>query len=111
MLRTTFQMAVLSVSVGSRPTWLASSLLRSKPNAKIRYRQKHAGISTLRKPGWRLADLLRAATITKQPITRQTPEVALSARFSSQSVIAINAKLRTMIFLVRHSLRSDQRVT
>src|SRR6516164_2978667 len=49
--------------------------------------------------------------MTSQPITRQTLEVALSAMFSSQSVMLMNATFIKMILLVRRSLRLDHRVT
>src|ERR1700757_1227318 len=47
----------------------------------------------------------------RQPITRQTREVALFERFSSQKVNPINRIFKLMIFRIRRSLRPGQRVT
>ena len=51
MLRRNPHILVLSVSVGSLPTAPASSAFIPKPNARIRYRQKPAGISDLEESG------------------------------------------------------------
>src|ERR1700691_435008 len=49
--------------------------------------------------------------MTKQPIARQTREVALLERINSQSVMAVNTTFTMIIRLERRSLRSLQRVT
>src|SRR6266853_1276132 len=82
-----------------------------KPYARTRYRQKHAGLRTLRKAELRLKKLLRAASTSNQPSTRQTREVALLAKFRSHSVMARSAMFTPMTRFVERSFRSDQRVT
>src|SRR5580692_3964804 len=100
MASTAAQILVRSVNVGSRPTAPAKLPLRSNPYAKIKYKIKADGIRTLRNPELRLIFLLWAARITRQPIARQTLEVALLERFRSQSVIPMREKFTKRIHLV-----------
>src|SRR5215467_10703215 len=98
--------AVLSVSVGSRPTAPATLPCSPKTKTKISDKLKLTGIAALKSDGWILENLLRAATTTKHPINRQTREVALSAYLSSHKVIAINTKFTARIRLTPLSFRS-----
>src|SRR5216684_2134255 len=91
MARSTVQIPVRPVIVGSRPRSWETMLEILKVNSRRTYAERTTGIAAVTRRGLAFADLLRTIVMIRHPTTRHTCDVALWLRFMSQSVIAINA--------------------